>query len=305
MTQNDSPIVDIIVPCYNAARFLPAALNSVLAQTFTRWRILLMDDGSTDATPEIAAGYAARLGPRMLHLHQPNRGLPAARNAAIRAGSAPLLALLDADDEWLPQRLALSVAAFDQRPEIGLSYGFVSRVDEHNRHVSTHDQLLPGREGSIAASIYTRRIHLPCPTVTFRRTLFDRTGGFDESMRATEDRDLWLRIALHAPVACIPEVIALYRVSPGAMTTETDRMFQSQLRFIQKHRGASGLGEPEYRRALSSIHRQRAETEGNRRHFQPALKDIVRALWLFPASRENWQTAGSILKHGWRSKNLL
>ena len=99
------PKVDIIIPAYNAAKYLPAAIESVIAQTFEDWRIVLVDDGSTDNTAEVVAPYIDRLGPKLLYIKQANAGLPAARNAAIRNSSSEFLALLDADDVWLPDAL--------------------------------------------------------------------------------------------------------------------------------------------------------------------------------------------------------
>lgn len=299
-----APAVDVIVPCFNGARYLAQALDSVVAQTFGDWRIVLVDDGSTDRTPEIAAGYAARLGARMLHIRQGNRGLAATRNVAIRvsgeAGGAELLALLDADDVWLPERLGRSVAALRAAPAAGLSYGFVTTIDEWDRPIQTYADLLPGREGRIAASIYTRRLHLPCPTVTFRRRHFEAAGGFDETMRATEDRDLWLRIALEAEVVCVPEVLALYRTAAGGMTGDAERMFEAQLRFVHKHRGAPGLTAAHFRSALASVFRQRAETETARGLLGPAAAHLARALGLEPLSGGNWRTVASLAKRALR-----
>jgi glycosyltransferase involved in cell wall biosynthesis len=286
--------VDIVIPAYNAARFLPAALESVLTQTFTDWRILLVDDGSTDHTSEIVSPFADRLGPKLLYIKQENRGLPAARNSAIRHSSAEFLALLDADDVWLPDRLAETVRRFD-RPEIGLVYGFVSRIDAEGNLVTTHDQMKRHAEGRIASSIYMRTIDLPCPTVTFRRECVDLVGGFDESMRATEDRDLWLRIAQHYEVARVPKVIAFYRISPGAMTSDTERMFNAQLRFLEKHYGSPGCNRKARRIATSSLYRQRAEALGDRRQQFDALRSVFRALMLYPESLQNLRTAASLL----------
>src|SRR5271165_6953801 len=103
--------VDVIIPAYNAAKYLPKAIESVISQTFEDWHIVLVDDGSTDDTAAVVAPYRERLGAKMSYIRQENRGLPAARNAAIRASSAELLALLDADDIWLPCRLEESVKA--------------------------------------------------------------------------------------------------------------------------------------------------------------------------------------------------
>ncbi len=288
------PAIDIIVPAYNAARFLPAALDSVVAQTVEDWRILLVDDGSQDDTSAIARSYADRLGDRFLYIHQPNAGLPAARNTAIRNASAELLALLDADDLWLPRRLELSIAAFRDRPEVGLAYGFNARIDPDGRVLDTFAHRKPHAAGHVAPYIYMRELDLPCPTVTFRRSAVERVGLFDETLRASEDRDMWLRIALHYEVALIPEVIAHYRVSPAAMTTDPQRMFDAQLQFIAKHYGAPGCGWRARRVALGWIYRQRAEALALRQQPAAASASALRALALNPFDRRNARTAASL-----------
>ena len=113
--------VDVIIPSFNAAKYLPAALESVFSQTFDDWRILLVDDGSTDNTAEVVAPFLDRFGPRIKYIKQNNRGLPAARNAAIQASTAEFLALLDADDLWLPCRLSESLKVLAERPQAGLA----------------------------------------------------------------------------------------------------------------------------------------------------------------------------------------
>ena len=198
--------VDILIPAYNAARYLPAAIDSVMAQTFEDWRILLVDDGSTDETASVAAGYQTRLGHKMRVLTQQNRGLPAARNAALQVSSADFIAILDADDVWLPCRLQESLHSFAEHPDAGLSYGLVRRIDEQGLPFQTFTGNREHSQGWVAPYIYMRRIDLPCPTITFRRCCIDKVGLFDETMRATEDRDLWLRIALHYKVTFVPKV---------------------------------------------------------------------------------------------------
>ena len=115
--------VGVIIPAFNAARTLPIALESVASQTFDDWQILLVDDGSTDNTAQMVAPFLERFGPRIEYIKQENRGLPAARNAAIRASTTEFLALLDADDVWLPCRLEESVKILRERPQAGLAYG--------------------------------------------------------------------------------------------------------------------------------------------------------------------------------------
>jgi glycosyltransferase involved in cell wall biosynthesis len=293
------PKVDVIIPAYNAARFLPAALESVMTQTFTDWRIVLVDDGSTDHTAAIVAQFKQRMGAKLMYIKQENRGMSAARNRAIQDSSAEFLALLDADDVWFPDRLAESLRRFE-RPEVGLVYGFVSRIDFNGNLVTTHDEMKRHAEGRIASSIYMRTIDLPCPTVTFRRKCIDLVGGFDESMRATEDRDLWLRITQHYEVARVPKVIAFYRISPGSVTSDIERMFNAQLRFLAKHYGSPGCDRKARRIAMSSLYRQRAESLGACRQQFAALSSILHALMFHPAGRQNLRTAASLLLHSFR-----
>ena len=256
--------VDVIIPAFNAERFLAHAIESVLTQDFTDWRILLVNDGSTDGTAEIAARYQRQLGERMLVITQPNAGLPAARNAALRAASAELLAILDADDLWLPCRLTETVKAFAGRPQIGLSYGLVNRIDEHGKVFAVFAGNPRYREGKVAPAIYTRLVDFFCPTVSVRRSFAADVGFFDESMRATEDRDYWLRVALRSEVACIPKVIASYRSSPNSMSTDMDRMLTAQLRFINKHYGAPGCGRRARRIAVARVYKERCEVYSER-----------------------------------------
>src|ERR1700733_7511190 len=129
--------VDIIIPAFNAAEYLPFALESVSSQTFDDWQILLVDDGSTDKTADVVAPFLKRLGSKIKYIKQENRGLPAARNTAIRASTAEFLALLDADDVWLPCRLSESVKVLTERPQAGLAYGLITNIDTEARLGST------------------------------------------------------------------------------------------------------------------------------------------------------------------------
>jgi glycosyltransferase involved in cell wall biosynthesis len=290
--------VGVIIPAFNAAKTLPIALESVASQTFDDWQILLVDDGSTDNTAEVVAPFLTRFGPKILYIKQKNRGLPAARNTAIRASSAEFLALLDADDVWLPCRLEESLKVLRERPQAGLAYGGITSIDQDGR---PGESFLGNRrfaQGRIAPRIYMRQVELPCPTLTFRRKCIDEVGFFDETMRATEDRDLCLRIALRYEVAFVPRVIAFYRVSPSSMTTDPERMIHAQMQFIEKHYGAPGCGWAARRIALSQCYKQRADALSLRRRRWPALASSLRALALSPFDIGNIRTAASMLLRG-------
>ncbi|MGH9541796.1 MAG: glycosyltransferase family 2 protein [Terriglobales bacterium] len=271
------PRVSAIVPCYNTAKYLPAALDSVIAQTYGDWEIVLVDDGSTDNTPAIAAEYKKRLGDRLQYVRQENRGLSAARNTAIRSARGEFLAILDADDIWLPERLARGVALMDADAEVALLHSGVLFMDAAGQPLFHPRQDRRRLSGRIARQIYTREIHLPCPTVLIRASVLRSVGLFDEGMRATEDRDLWFRIASRHKVGYVDDVLAGYRVSAGSMSSDLDRMRSAQRAFARKHYRAGSVSWSEQRRAMAGIHHEMADAQRARGHGWRALGWRLRA----------------------------
>jgi GT2 family glycosyltransferase len=198
---------------------------------------------------------------------------------------------------WLPCRLAESVKILRERPQAGFVYGLITGVDKENRPGITWLGNLSDADGHIAPQIYMRKVELPCPTITFRRKCVDEVGFFDETMRATEDRDLWLRIALRYEVAFVPKVLAYYRISPNSMSTDPQRMLQAQLKFIRKHYGSEGCGLRPRQIALARSYKQRAEALSVQSQPWAALMSALQAVALFPFDRDNPRTAGSLLLH--------
>jgi glycosyltransferase involved in cell wall biosynthesis len=291
-------MVDIIIPAFNAAKYLPIALESVASQTFEDWHIVLVDDGSTDNTPEVVSPFLSRFGSRITYIRQVNRGLPSARNTAIRSSTSEFLALLDADDVWLPCRLSESLKALTARPQAGLAYSQVKGIDPEGRIASTWMGNPRNSEGHIAPHIYMRKVELPCPTITFRRRCIDEVGLFDETMRSSEDRDLWLRIALRYEVAFIPKVLAYYRTSPGSMSTNSQRMLEAQLKFIRKHYGSEGCGLIPRQISVARAYKQRAEALKVQSRPGAALMSALRAVAAYPLDLDNSRTAASLLLNG-------
>jgi glycosyltransferase involved in cell wall biosynthesis len=286
---------DILIPAYNAEKFLRQALDSVIAQTYQDWRILLVNDGSKDGTEQIAQEYAERLGPKMRYIYQENRGLPAARNTGILNSDGELLALLDADDEWMPNRLEDSIKPFEESQEVGLSYGLLHHIDPDGAIIQTFVTPSKHAEGWLAPYIYMRSVSLPCPTVTFRRRAVEEVGLFDETMRASEDRDMWLRIALRYKVAVVRTIIGRYRISPQAMTTDPVRMFDAQMLFLNKHYGVAGCGPLQRRVALSRIYRQYGEAWATQGNVSRALRTSLKGVLQYPFDRSNLRSAFSLL----------
>jgi glycosyltransferase involved in cell wall biosynthesis len=281
------PRVSVIVPAYNAAAYLPYAIDSVLAQTYRDWEIVIVNDGSTDHTRAVVEPYQAKLGDRLQLIEQPNRGLSAARNTGLRAARGEFMAMLDADDVWLPHRLARGVAVLDSHPETGLVHAKVVRIDVHG---SITGQLKIAPEylsGHIARHIYTRRAHIVCPTVLFRKRCLQTAGWFDEAMRATEDRDLWFRIALRYKVAFIDEVVAQYRLSPMSITSDLDGLLNGQLYFAAKHYQSGAVTRLEYLQALGNTHRELGDSLFRRGSVAESLGSYLRAVRYNPLSVPN------------------
>src|SRR3990172_9874024 len=162
------PTVSVVIPTYNRVALLPRALDSVVAQTFTDWEIVLVDDGSTDATSQLAADYARRLDDRFLYLEQQNNGCGKARNRGIDASRGRFVAFLDSDDEFAPTKLQRQLALFELRPELGFVYSDFAFVDlEGAFHPSAFDAKFP-----LARSVESDRV-APGLYVVGNR-LFDR-----------------------------------------------------------------------------------------------------------------------------------
>jgi len=282
-----TPRVSVIIPAYNAARYLPFAIDSVIAQSYTDWEIVLVDDGSTDNTRALADSYRPILQDKLQYIYQTNRGLPAARNTAMRAARGEFLALLDADDVWLPHRLARGVAIMDADPQTGLVHARVKRINPEGNIIGELPVELRHLSGYIARNIYTRRAHIVCPTVLFRVRCLDSAGWFDESMRATEDRDLWFRIAQHDKIAYIDEVLAYYRLSPSSMTSDLDRLLTGQLYFVTKHYRSGAATRLQYFQAVGNIHRELGDSLFRGGALKKAIRSYFRAVVYNPLSVPN------------------
>ena len=205
-------LVSVVIPNYNCAAFLPDALESVFAQTYPHVEILVVDDGSTDDSLQVLEQYADRV--RVFR--QPNGGVSAARNHGIRESRGELVAFLDADDLWNPEKLARQVPLFD-RPEVGLVYCAVEYIDEAGKSLGTNRT---GRRGRVLRSIALLEgtiVLAGGSTAVVRRECFDRAGGFDLEMSTAADWDMWRRVACHYEIDVVREPLMKYRLRPSSM----------------------------------------------------------------------------------------
>lgn len=197
--------VSIVMPCYNAARHLPASVGSVLAQTYENWELIAINDGSSDDT---LAWLQAQTDPRIRVLTQVNQGVCSARNAALAEANGRFIAFLDADDTWSEHFLERMLTALQAHPDAVLAYCGWQNVG------------LPGTQGmpfippdyetpDKAEALFTR-CRWPIHAVLVKHDSIRTAGGFDPALKNAEDFALWLKIALEAPIVRVPEVLAFY-----------------------------------------------------------------------------------------------
>ncbi len=199
--------VSVVIPTWNCAPWLPACLGSVFAQTWRDFEVVVVDDGSTDDTAEALGPWVQDIR----YIRQPNRGVAAARNAAIGASSGEWIALLDADDLWAPHKLERQIAAFDANPRAGLvcsDFSIEPAVASYFRERGGYDT------GRVFSRI-VRDCFIFTSTVMLRRSLLDELGPFDESISYCDDYNMWLRAALRTEVATVPEVLCMKRERAG------------------------------------------------------------------------------------------
>ena len=199
--------------------------------------ILVSYDGFTDNTKDIVNTYIRKYPDKIRYIWQENKGLAIVRNTGIAQSKGEYIALLDADDKWLPNRLEEGVRLLDADPSIGLVHGHVTEIDINNKEIGTSIRNPQPLSGSIFENIFLRKADIVCPTVLFRRTCCEKVGMFDENLSrlGCEDRDLWLRIAQKYKIVYINKVLAYYRVSSQSMSKNIENMTKARLYVIDKY----------------------------------------------------------------------
>ena len=223
--------VSVVIPAYNYARFLPDAIASVLAQPYSAMEVIVVDDGSTDETPAVLAGIA---DPRLRIIRQKNSGLSAARNTGIREARHPFIAFLDADDRWAENFLPIVMARFRELPgDFAIVTGSSQRMTADGRLVEKPRSLTPPPLTLTARDFILVNRMFPSAVVARRSTLIE-CGGFDTTLRSSEDRDMWIRMTTHHRAAYIQQTLAHIRRHGENMSKHASRMRENTLRTLGK-----------------------------------------------------------------------
>ena len=296
-----TPPVSVVVATFNHGRFVTDAIDSALGQTLAGVEVVVVDDGSTDATPTILARY----GDRIRVVRQANRGLAAARNRGLAVARGTYIGFLDADDVVAPTKLTEQAGVLDESPRVGWTYCDVLIEDETSGTTVTASAQFAYRGRRLDGRLLPELIRgnfIPAIAPLVRRSALDAAGRFDERLTALEDWDLWLRLALVAEARYVPRVLATYRLRAGGMSRDRTRMDENRFRvldgFIRSHPdtveslGAAG------RRVVADTHNWFGFEAYRRSDWAEATRRLRASVGAWPLQRRAAALLGLCLLRG-------
>lgn len=279
VTATSTPAVSVIVPAYNVARFIGETLDSVFAQTFTDYEVIVVNDGSpdTEQLETVLAPYADRIR----YIKQENRGLSGARNTGVREARADLVALLDSDDAWEPNYLAIQVEIMRRDPTIDVLYPDAYIFGEGVRP----GEKFTDKSASEGAVTFESLVQQKCNVMvsaTARRSALTNVGLFDETLRSSEDFDMWLRIVkAGGRIAYHDQPLARYRRRPDSLSADPVWMCKHILAVLDKSERTMDLTDEEgdvLRHERARFHSLLCLTEGKRAFFGGDHETAVRKI---------------------------
>jgi glycosyltransferase involved in cell wall biosynthesis len=234
-----SPRVSVILPAYNAERTVRRAIDSVLAQTFADFELIVVDDGSEDGTGEVVRAVQ---DPRVRYVRRPHAGLPASLNTGLAAASAPVVAVQDADDWSDPRRLARQLEVLEARPDVAVVGSRMPEVDANGRELTARAPFAAGD----AYHVLMRFNPISNPSSAYRREVVMGLGGYDPRYGCAPEYDLWLRVSDHHVVLALDEPLAIRTLDGDNLSTVRERTcvgdsIRMRLRAMRRRRSARGL----------------------------------------------------------------
>jgi glycosyltransferase involved in cell wall biosynthesis len=295
------PLVSVVIATHNMADYLPAAVQSVLAQTYRRLEVVIVDDGSTDGTEDVLRQFEE--DPRIRICRQQKSGQPVAKNNGIRLCTGGIVGFCDADDMWLPDKLAVQVPAFAVAPTVGVVYSKAIRLLQHTQQVET----ISGTDfpaGRVTKALFVENF-VPFGTALVRRECFDNLGMFDERYPMGIDWELWLRLSTRYEFSFVDAITYVYRVWPGQMSGNWkgryDNAFLIMERFLAEHPEAVDAHTTRLAYADSYTRRARRRSSQSGEGLN-ALSDVARAIRTMPSFAPAWRCLVHISLQGigWR-----
>lgn len=226
--ESKQPLVSIIIPNYNHAKYVGDAILSILRQTYSNYEIIVVDDGSTDNSREVIAEFQDQVR----YIWQENQGLSAARNTGIQAARGQLIGLLDADDMFEADFLSVMVAALENCPEAAAAYSGYRFIDENNLPLPQKEARNIPPDNLYQVLIYGN--FMVPENMLVQKRCYEEVGLFDITLCACEDWDMWLRIASHYIVIGVPMLLTRHRILAGSMSSDPLRMFTNSISVLNK-----------------------------------------------------------------------
>ena len=231
------PKVSVIIPAYNAEKYIAETLDSVLNQTYSDYEVIIVDDGSKDKTVSIIKQYQAKYPEKVGLIQKENGGPASARNMGIRTAIGEYIAFIDADDLWLPEKLEKQIKCFEAQPsEVGMVYTDAKKFDGDGIWTLPEKYRHNYIEGWIYKDLLKANF-IPNQSVIVRKRCFEKTGLFDESIEliSMEDYEMWLRIAKDWKISFFNETLSLYREQAQGISKKFESSLTAGIRLLEKH----------------------------------------------------------------------
>ncbi len=221
--------ISVIIPVFNGEKTIRETINSILNQTFQDIEVIIINDGSTDATLEIIESISDS---RIKIFSYPNAGLSASRNRGISLAKKEYISFIDADDLWTPDKLESQWQALQSNPQAAVAYSWTDYIDESSKFLKS------GRRVKVNGDAFSKLLVANFlengSNPLIEKTALDKVGGFDESLFAAEDKDMWLRLAANYDFVCVEKPQILYRTSTNSMSTNLKRQEAASLQVIKR-----------------------------------------------------------------------
>ncbi len=268
--------ITVLMPAFNAARFLPTAIASVLEQTYSDFEFIIIDDGSTDQTPLILQSYANQ-DSRIKIITHPNMGMGKSLNEAMKIAKGNWIARIDADDIMMPQRLERQLIFLRENPELVVASSLVYYINEKGRTIGKYSSKFTSRADITEAVKNHMPIGFHHPATIFRKDVIQSLGGYRPQFWPADDMDLWNRVAEAGHHVLVqPELLTKYRIHSSSVTVGQFRTTEAKAHWVEACIRARHAGRPEPTWELFQSDRQH-QSKWNR--FNAFRKDYGRALY--------------------------
>ncbi len=293
-----SVLVTVVMPAYNASKTIEESIHSVLSQSYKNWQLIIIDDGSKDNTYAIALEFS-KMNKRIEVYMQNNNGVASARNAAIIKAEGQLIAFLDSDDIWLPNKLERQVKIFqeDHDKKIGLCYTDIEcfTLDVDDKYNCDQKTIISIEDDYLRLLTHD---YIATLTVMIREEALEKVGVFDNDLFGTEDWDLWIRISKYFDLYRIEEKLAYYREHEFGISKNKEKHLREKFKVIEKHILKSNQKIPEFvkNEALWIFFRSKAIHLYFQKKYINSAINMTKSISYAPLKVENFTPLYKVIK---------